>query len=79
MQYRYIVFHFHEFLRLFCITLHYIVETHHCRQFVADGAQLSAFAEFGKRTAGWFLGNLAWPNRAYSTNSDIFYLVVDYR
>lgn len=29
--------------------LHYIVETHHCRQFVAvDNAQLSAFAKFGK-------------------------------
>lgn len=54
-HHRYILFHFHEFLRSFRITLHYVVETHHCRQFVAiDNAQLSAFAEFGKERLDGF-------------------------
>jgi len=70
VQHRYVLY-FHEFLRLFRIALHYVVETHYCRQFVAvDNAQLSAFAEFAKGTAGWFLGSFPRSNRACSTNSD---------
>lgn len=73
------LFRFREFLRLFRITLHYALETHHCRQFVAvDDAQLFAFAEFGEET-GWFLGSLARSNRACSTNSDTSTWPFDYR